>query len=81
MRIKTESLTVGRYAIGQNPPLEKTVLVLLNPTLSGMLLNTSTKKFTGDLANEIYVNQGIEPVFRLLSQGVVCNMRLITNLK
>jgi len=28
------------------------------------------KKFTGDLADEMYTQQGIEPVFRLLSQGI-----------
>lgn len=28
------------------------------------------KKFTGDLAEEMYTQQGIEPVFRLLSQGI-----------
>ena len=52
------------------PSIRKNSFGLAEPDSIRYVAQYIDKKFTGDLANEIYVNQGIEPVFRLLSQGI-----------
>ena len=52
------------------PSIKKNSFGIAEPDSIRYVAQYIDKKFTGDLAEEIYTNQGIEPVFRLLSQGI-----------
>ena len=52
------------------PSIRKNSFGIAEPDSIRYVAQYIDKKFTGDMAEEIYVNQGIEPVFRLLSQGI-----------